>query len=96
VRNRIAAMWEAAQDRAQRLGVEIKDEDTTEWIMTLIEGRVGLVQTPEDLQRARAAMETLITAGVDNAKRKGINNKLDAFFLNDALFNLPHLFPLSD
>jgi type VI secretion system (T6SS) phospholipase Tle1-like effector len=94
VRNRISAIWEAAQDRAQRLGCEIKDEDTTEWIMTLIEGRVGLVQTPEDLQRARASIETLITAAV-NAQPKPVI-KVDAFFLNQALFNMPHLFPLSD
>jgi hypothetical protein len=94
VRNRISAIWEAAQDRAQRLGCEIKDEDTTEWIMTLIEGRVGLVQTPEDLQRARASMETLITAAANAQPKPAV--KLDAFFLNQALFNMPHLFPLTD
>jgi len=94
VRNRIAAMWEAAQDRAQRLGCEIKDEDTTEWIMTLIQGRVGLVQTPDDLQRARASMETLVTAAANAQPQPAI--RLDPFFLNQTLFNRPHLFPLTD
>ena len=95
VRNRISAMWEAAQDRAQRLGMGIEDEDVTEWVLTLIEGRVGLVQGPDDLQRARASMETLITVGVDNAQDRGFK-KLETFFLNEALFSLPHLFPLTD
>jgi hypothetical protein len=61
----------------------------------LIEGRVGLVQGPDDLQRARAAMETLITVGVSNAQHR-MYNKLETFFLNEALFSLPHLFPLTD
>jgi len=95
VRNRISAMWEAAQDRAQRLGMGIEAEDVTEWVLTLIEGRVGLVQGPDDLQRARAAMETLITVGVSNAQHR-MYNKLETFFLNEALFSLPHLFPLTD
>ncbi len=95
VRNRISAMWEAAQDRAQRLGMGIEDEDVTEWLLTLIEGRVGLVQGPDDLQRARASMETLITVGVSNAQHR-LYNKLEPVFLNEALFNLPHLFPLTD
>jgi len=95
VRNRISAMWEAAQDRAQRLGMSIEDEEVTEWVLTLIEGRVGLVQGPDDLQRARASMETLITKGVSKAQQRGFHT-LQAFFLNEALFSLPHLFPLTD
>ncbi len=95
VRNRISAMWEAAQDRAQRLGMGIEDEDVTEWLLTLIEGRVGLEQGPDDLQRARASMETLISVAVKNAQGR-MFNKLETFFLNEALFSLPHLFPLTD
>ena len=77
VRNRISAMWEAAQDRAQRLGMGIEDEDVTEWILTLIEGRVGLVQGPDDLQRARASMETLITAACEQRAGPGVQQARD-------------------
>jgi len=73
----------------------IEDEDVTEWLLTLIQGRVGLVQGPDDLQRARASMETLITVGVSNAQHR-LYNKLEPVFLNEALFSLPHLFPLTD
>ena len=53
------------------------------------------MQGPDDLQRARASMETLITVGVSNAQHR-LYNKLEPVFLNEALFNLPHLFPLTD
>jgi hypothetical protein len=95
VRNRMSAMWEAAQDRAERLGMPMKDEDVTEWMLTLIEGRVGLVQGPDDLQRARSSMETLVEVAVHNARTRQFNT-LEPFFLNEALFSLPHLFPITD
>ncbi|HUR34844.1 MAG TPA: DUF2235 domain-containing protein [Vicinamibacterales bacterium] len=96
--DRMQSMLEAAEDRAQRLGVSIRgkdDDDVYEWLVTLVEGRVLLVQNAADLERARKAMETLIDTAYGNGARRQYK-KLEPVFLNEALFSLPHLFPLTD
>ena len=92
-RRRISAMWDAADEVARRQGFDLAH--SREWLLTLFEGRVSLVTTDAELTLARANGGRLITAAADNARRRDFR-VLQEFFLNEALFSLPHLFPLTD
>lgn len=93
VRARIAAMWEAAA--AVAASHDISLTSTREWLLSLIEGRVLLVQSDADLVRAKKAMAVLVTRAVEKARRMHANS-LDEFVLNQSLFELPHVFPITD
>ena len=93
VRVRIAAMWEAAA--AVAASHDISLTSTREWLLSLIEGRVLLVQSDADLVRAQKGMAVLVTRAVEKARRMHANS-LDEFTLNQSLFELPHVFPITD
>ena len=92
-RRRVAAMWEAADAVAQGSGFNLLH--VREWLLTLFEGRVQLVTTDAELTLARANVGLLITTAVTGAVRRDFR-VLQEFFLNEALFSLPHLYPLTD
>lgn len=93
VRRRMAAMWEAADKVAHDYDFNL--EHARAWLLNLIEGRVILVTNEPQLTLARANMGRLIATAAENARRRDFR-VLSEFFLNEALFNLPHLFPLTD
>ncbi|MGC4081506.1 MAG: DUF2235 domain-containing protein [Vicinamibacterales bacterium] len=93
VRRRIAALWEAADKVARDHDFNL--EHARAWLLNLIEGRVILVTTEAELTLARANMGRLIATAADNARRRDFR-VLSEFFLNEALFSLPHLFPFTD
>ncbi|MGE3959626.1 MAG: DUF2235 domain-containing protein [Vicinamibacterales bacterium] len=93
VRRRMAAMWEAADTVARDQGYDL--EHARAWLLNLIEGRVILVTNEAELTLARANIGTLIGTACRNAQRRDFRVLTD-FFLNEALFSLPHLFPLTD
>jgi hypothetical protein len=93
VRRRMAAMWEAADAVARDNGFDL--EHTRAWLLNLIEGRVILVTNEAELTLARANMGRFIAIAAAGAKRRDFH-VLSDFFLNEALFGLPHLFPLTD
>jgi hypothetical protein len=93
VRHRMSAMWDAADTVARTRGFTLDQAQL--WLLTLIEGRVLLVQTEADLTRARSAMGLLVSTAIDGCVRRDYHVLVD-FFLNEALFSLPHLFPLTD
>ena len=64
-------------------------------MLNLLEGRVILVTNEAELTQARANIGLLIATAAGNAKRRDFR-VLAEFFLNEALFSLPHLFPLRD
>ena len=93
VRRRIAAMWEAADKVA-------RDHDFTldhirAWLLNLLEARVILVTSEAELAQACANVGVLIGAAARNAKRRDFR-VLSEFFMNEALFDLPHLYPVRD
>lgn len=92
-RRRIAAMWEAAEQVAKSNGFDL--EHARAWLLNLLEGRVILVTNDADLTRARSGVGTLIQEAASNAKRRDFR-VLSEFFLNEALFSLRHLYPVSD
>jgi hypothetical protein len=93
VRRRIAAMWESADKVAHDKGYNL--DHARGWLLNLLEGRVILVTNEAELARARANVGVLIETAVANAKRRDFR-VLSEFFLNEALFSLPHLYPVRD
>ena len=64
-------------------------------MLNLIEGRIILVTNEAELTQARANIGVLIATATRNAKLRDFR-VLTEFFMNEALFSLPHLFPLRD
>jgi hypothetical protein len=93
VRRRIAALWEAAEATAQQLGFRL--ESVKDPLLTLFQGRISLITNDDDLRRGRGAAVRLVATMVHGAQEKGFH-VLNEFFLNEALFALPRLFPLTD
>jgi hypothetical protein len=93
VRRRIAAMYERADDVARAEGFTL--DHIHDSLLTLLTGRVPLVTNDTDLARARAGVAQLMATTIQGARRRGFHVLAD-FFLNEALFNLPHLYPLTD
>lgn len=93
VRRRISAIWEAAEHSARNEGFDLVH--AREWLLTLFEGRVCLISTDAELTLARANVGRLISTAAAGAKQRDFR-VLQDFFLNEALFNLPHLYPFTD
>ena len=93
VRRRIAAMWETADAvaKANDFNLDrVRDE-----LLTLFQGRVVLVTNEEQLKVACAAASRLLKTMVHGAQERGYHS-MEPFFFNEALFKLPHLYPLTD
>ncbi len=86
-------MWEAAEQVAKHNGFDL--EHARAWLLNLLEGRVILVTNEADLTRARSGVAVLIKAAADGARRRDFR-VLSEFFLNEALFSLPNLYPVTD
>ncbi len=93
VRRRVAAMWEAAQAIATQEDCAI--DDSKDVLLTLFQGRVILVTNEAQLTQARTAAALLVANAIRGAKNRGMN-RLSPFFVNEAIFNTRHLFPLTD
>mgnify|MGYP007034176040 CR=1 FL=1 len=93
VQRRIAALWEAALDAATTRDFPI--DAVKEPLLMLFHGRVSLITNDEQLNQARAATVRLVSTMIDGARKKGFHSAAE-FFLTEALFTLPRLFPLTD
>jgi len=93
VRRRIAAMWETADAVAK--ANEFNLDQVRDELLTLFQGRVVLVTSDEQLKVACAAVSRLMNTAVHGAQERGYH-VLAPFFVNEALFKLPHLYPLTD
>ncbi len=92
-RRRVLVMWETALDVTA--GSDFKLDPIRDALLTLFEARSPLVTDDEKLQAARAAVRRLITTTIAGARQRGFH-VLDEFFLNEALFKMPRVFPLTD
>jgi hypothetical protein len=86
-------MWEAAE--AVATANEFNLDQVRDELLTLFQGRVVLVINEEQLKVACAAATRLMKTAVHGAQERGYH-VLAPFFLNEALFKLPHLYPLTD
>jgi hypothetical protein len=86
-------MWETALDVAKAQGFTL--EHVHDLLLTLFEGRVALVTDDAKLQQAREAVARLVTTAAKGARDRGFH-ELDEFFVNEALFKMPRVFPLTD
>jgi hypothetical protein len=92
-RRRVAALWETAEAIAK--ANEFTLDHVHEALLSLLEGRISLVTNEADLTRARSGVATLTERMVHGARQRGFH-VLAEFFLNEALFNSPHLYPVTD
>ena len=93
VRRRVLAMWEAAQQIAAREDMPL--DDSKDLLLTLFQGRVSLVTNDDDLKRAQIGAAQLVANAIRGARNRG-EHHLAPFYVNEALFNTRHLFPLTD
>ena len=93
VRRRVLAMWEAAQQIAAREDMPL--DDSKDLLLTLFQGRVPLVTNDDDMRRAQIGAAQLVANAIRGARRRG-EHRLAPFYVNEALFNTPHLYPLTD
>lgn len=93
VRRRMAAIWDAAETVARTHDFDLDHVRT--WLLTLIEGRISLVTSEPQLTLARANMGQFMAHACRNAKRRDYR-VLTEFFMNEARFELPNLYPLTD
>ena len=93
VRRRVLAMWEAAQQIATRESMPL--DDSKDLLLTLFQGRVPLVTNDDDLKRAQIGAAQLVANAIRGARTRG-EHHLAPFYVNEALFNTRHLFPLTD
>jgi Uncharacterized alpha/beta hydrolase domain (DUF2235) len=93
VRRRVLAMWEAAQQIAAREDMPL--DDSKDLLLTLFQGRVPLVTNDDDLKRAQIGAAQLVANAIRGARNRG-EHHLAPFYVNEALFNTRHLFPLTD
>jgi hypothetical protein len=92
-RQRVAAMWEAAV--AVTAANDFSIDPIRDALLTLFEARSPLVTDEDKLNAARDAVRRLMLATVNGARQRGFH-VLAEFFLNEALFGMPRVFPLTD
>ena len=92
-RRRVLVLWETALDVAKAKDVSL--DDVRDPLLSLFEGRIRLVTDDAKLLQGRQAVARLITTAADGARRRGFH-KLEPFFVNEALFAMPRVFPLTD
>jgi hypothetical protein len=93
VRQRIDALWRTADARAKQL--EFPIDAAKDALVTLFQGRVSLITNDDDIVKAERSVLQLVSTMVEGARARGFH-AMSEFFLNEALFKLPHLFPLTD
>ena len=94
-RRRAAILWATAAQRASNK-YDVLLDDVEEPLLALIQGRIALVVNDgESLKKARVGTAMLIDLMMREARLKGWTRPAE-FFLNQALFNRPHLFPFTD
>jgi hypothetical protein len=93
VQRRIDALWRTADGRAKQL--EFPIDAAKDALVTLFQGRIPLVTNDQQLETAQRSVVRLIDTMVEGARTRGFH-VMGEFFLNEALFKLPHLFPLTD
>jgi hypothetical protein len=90
---RINALWATAVGAARQLDFPI--DAARDALVTLFQGRISLVTNDAELDTAQHSVVRLVAKMVEGARTRGFH-VMSEFFLNEALFALPHLFPLTD
>ena len=93
VQRRVAAMWETAE--AVATANDLNLDQVRDPLLALFEGRISLVTNEDELTTARKAVNRLLLTMIEGVRERGFHVMTD-FFLTEALFKLPRLFPLTD
>ena len=93
-RARVGTLWETAKDAAKQLD-DFPIDGAADAFLNMFEGRVPLITTAEELQRARVAVTRLVATMVHDAQIRS-QHAVNPFSLTDALFKNFPLFPFTD
>jgi hypothetical protein len=93
-RRRVLALWETAQAVAKEQDVSINELHDA--LLTLFQGRVGLITNDAQLAQGQQAAARLLATAIQGASARGYHNNVPEFFLTEALFKMPRVFPLTD
>jgi hypothetical protein len=92
-RERIDGLWATAEATAQELDFPI--DAAKDPLISLFQGRIALVTNDAQFKQAQENVVRLVAAMIEGAKARDFH-VMSEFFLTEALFNLPHLFPFTD
>ena len=96
-RKRLMNLWTVAQSVARdAAGGDINLDQVKDPLLTLFQSRLPLITNDDQLQKGCAATEVVVRKMVQGAAQRGFHNSVPEFFLTEALFNSPRLFPLTD
>jgi hypothetical protein len=93
---RLMTLWNQAQAVAKDAAGDISLDEVKDPLLTLFQSRLRLITNDDQLRRGCEATEILVRKMIRGAAERGYQNKVPAFFLTEALFNSPRLFPLTD
>ena len=93
LRQRIAVLWDTAEAFATQLDVGI--EAVKDPLLNLFQARGVLITDDDTLTLARRSVQEILATAAEGALQRGYHD-LNPFFLNEALFARPHLFPFTD
>jgi hypothetical protein len=92
-RARVDALWDTAAAAAKARDYAL--DPVRDALLTLLQARIPLVTSDQQLATARQAVTRLVNTMIDGAHQRGFY-VLTVFFFNEALLKLPRLFPLTD
>jgi hypothetical protein len=92
-RRQVVAMWEQAATTANARGATI--DNVRDMLFELFQARVPLINSDDDLQKAVNAVALLISTAIDDSVHSGFHT-VEPVFVNQAISQTPHLFPLTD
>ena len=95
---RVAAMWATAVAVAKQNGFTLDqpgDAPVRDAMLTLFQGRITLVTNDAQVQTAQSAVSRLVVTMI-NVARAANFYVFTVYFFNQALFQLPGTYPLTD
>jgi len=96
-RARLMNLWTVAQAVARdAAGSDINLDQVKDPLLTLFQSRLMLITNDDQLKQGCAATEILVRKMIADAAQHGYSNSVPAFFLSEALFESPRMFPLTD
>ncbi len=95
-RVRLMTLWDEAQAVAKDAAGDINLDQVKDPLLTLFQSRLRLIANDDQLKQGCAATEVLVRKMIGDAAQHGYQNSVPEFFLTQALFESPRLFPFTD
>ena len=95
-KTRLMRLWKQVEAVAADVSDEIKLDEVKDPLLTLFQSRLPLITNDDQLRKGCEATEILVRKMIHGAAQRGYQHIVPEFFLTEALFNSPRLFPLTD